>query len=122
MVVRERGDKLKISREELGDGKLYTGMEAVSLGLVDEIGSDTEAFKKVAELAGIRNYSLVNVNVEVNRLFVQDLRRIYSSAGDVNEPLTESDVNLLEILASRNSVLEQAGARRPPNFLTPSSK
>ena len=105
MVVRERGDKLKISREEVGNGKLYTGMEAVSLGLVDEIGSDTEAYKKVAELAGIRNYSLVNVNVEVNRLFVQDLRRIYSSTGDANEPLTESDVDLLNILASRNSLI-----------------
>ncbi len=83
-------------------------MEAVALGLVDEIGSDTEAFKKVAELAGIRNYSLVNVNVEVNRLYVQDLRRIYSSTGDASEPLTESDVDLLRILASRNSLLEQA--------------
>ncbi len=114
MVVRERGDKLKISREELGDGKLYTGMEAVALGLVDEIGSDTEAFKKVAELAGIRNYSLVNVNVEVNRLYVQDLRRIYSSTGDASEPLTESDVDLLRILASRNSLLEQAAPAPNP--------
>ena len=106
MVVRERGDKLKISAEELGDGKLYTGMEAVALGLVDEVGSDTNAFKKVAELAGIRNYGLVNVNVEVNRLFVQDLRRIYSSAGDVDQPLSESDVTLLKILASRNPMVE----------------
>lgn len=103
MVVRERGDRLNISREELANGKLYTGMEAVALGLVDEIGSDTEAYDKVAELAGIRRYSLVNVNVEVNRLFVQDLRRIYSSSGNANEPLIESDVNLLRILASRNS-------------------
>ena len=112
MVVRERGDKLKISREELGDGKLYTGMEAVALGLVDEIGSDTEAYKKVADLAGIRNYSLVNVNVEVNRLYVQDLRRIYSSGGDVDEPLTESEVDLLKILASRNAVPEQIEPRQ----------
>ena len=112
MVVRERGDKLKISREELGDGKLYTGMEAVALGLVDEIGSDTEAYKKVADLAGIRNYSLVNVNVEVNRLYVQDLRRIYSSGGDVDEPMTESEVDLLKILASRNALPEQIEPRQ----------
>ena len=113
MVVRERGDKLKITREELADGKLYTGMEAVALGLVDEIGSDTEAYEKVAELAGIRRYSLVNVNVEVNRLFVQDLRRIYSSTGDVNVPLTESDAKLLEMLSSgRDPRLEQSGSVR----------
>ena len=107
MVVRERGDKLKISAEQVGDGKLYTGMEAVSLGLVDEIGSDTEAYEKVAELAGLRNYSLVNVNVEVNRLFVQNLRRIYSSAGDSTEPLSESDVNLLQLLADRNTLVDR---------------
>lgn len=111
MVVRERGDKLKISPEELGDGKLYTGMEAVALGLVDEVGSDTQAFRKAAELAGISNYSLVNVNVEVNRLFVQDLRRIYSSTGDVNEPLSESDVTLLRILSGRSPMIEQVSAQ-----------
>ena len=125
MVVRERGDKLKISREEVGNGKLYTGMEAVSLGLVDEIGSDTEAYKKVAELAGIRNYSLVNVNVEVNRLFVQDLRRIYSSTGDANEPLSESDVDLLNILASRNALIgkgEPPRPQTPQTFPNPSSR
>ncbi len=99
MVVKERGDRLKISAEELGNGKLYTGLEAVSLGLVDEIGSDALAFRKVAELAGISNYGLVNVNVEVNRLFVQELRRIYSSSGDVNDPLSPSDVTLMRILS-----------------------
>ncbi len=116
MVVRERGNKLKISGEEIASGKLYTGMEAVSLGLVDEIGSDTEAFAKVAELAGISNYSLVNVNVEVNRLFVQNLRRIYSSSGNVDEPLTESDVNLLQILADRQTLPKQVEEEQDSNL------
>ncbi len=109
MVVQERGDKLKITREDLSKGKLYTGMEAVALGLVDEIGSDTQAFKKVADLAGISNYELVNVNVEVNRLFVQDLRRIYSATGNVDEPLTESDMGLLKVFAGRQAALGQDG-------------
>jgi protease-4 len=103
MVVRERGDKLKITGEELSDGRLYSGMEAVALGLADEIGSDTQAYEKAAELAGISNYELVNVNIEVNRLFVQDLRRIYSASSDGETPLTESDTRLMNIFVNRQS-------------------
>ena len=101
MVVQERGDKLKITPEELADGRLYSGMEGVALGLADEVGSDAQAYDKAAELAGISNYDLVNVNIEVNRMFVQQLRRIYSASGDGGTPLTEADLRLLRILTSR---------------------
>ena len=103
MTVRERGDRLKISRTELADGRLYAGMDAVRLGFADEIGSDSQAYDKAAELAGIENYELVNVNVEVNRLFVQELRRIYSADGSANTPLTESDTHLMNVFISRQS-------------------
>ena len=42
MVVAERGDKLLISEDELVQGRLYAGLEAERLGLVDEIGSDSD--------------------------------------------------------------------------------
>lgn len=103
MTVRERGDRLKISRAELADGRLYAGMDAVRLGFADEIGSDSQAYEKAAELAGISNYELVNVNVEVNRLFVQELRRIYSASGDGAAPLTEADAQLMRIFINRQS-------------------
>ena len=103
MTVRERGDKLKISRNELADGRLYAGMDAVRLGFADEIGSDAQAYEKAAELAGVANYELVNVNVEVNRLFVQELRRIYSAGGQGETPLTEADARLMNIFINRQS-------------------
>lgn len=81
MTVRERGDRLKISRA------------------------------KLSELAGISNYELVNVNVEVNRLFVQDLRRIYSANGDAETPLSEADARLMDIFVNRQS--QQAPASDP---------
>ena len=116
MVVRERGDKLKITGEELADGRLYSGMEAVSLGLADEIGSDSHAYAKAAELAGISNYELVNVNVEVNRLFVQELRRIYSANGDAETPLTEADARLMNILVNGQSPERQFSDATPEEF------
>lgn len=79
IVVTERGDKLRISQEELVEGRLYAGVEAVKLGLADAIGDDTDAIEKAASMAGISNYELVDINTEVDRLVVQRFRRIFSS-------------------------------------------
>ncbi|MCH8206419.1 MAG: hypothetical protein IH956_05385, partial [Chloroflexi bacterium] len=56
--------------------KIYSGVEAVKLGLVDDVGGVTEAIDKAASLAGISSYDLVDVNVEVFRMFNQQIRRI----------------------------------------------
>lgn len=79
MVIAERGDKLQIPYEELVTGRLYAGMEAVRLGLADEIGDDSAAIEKAASLAGISSYELVDINVEVDRIFVQKVRRVFAS-------------------------------------------
>ena len=110
MVVQERGDKLKVSREELAAGRIYSGMEAVRLGLADEIGSDVHAFEKTAELAGLADYEIVNINVEVNRQFVQNLRRIYSGSGDGAAPLSAADTELLRLFAGRQAQEPAAAA------------
>ena len=81
MVVSERGDKLRISGDEISEGRLYSGMVAVRLGLADELGSETDAIRKAADLAKISNYGLVDVNLEVLREFVQSLDFILSAEG-----------------------------------------
>ena len=80
MVVAERGDKLRISREELIEGRIYPGMVAVRLGLADEIGGDSDAIRKAAELAGISNYGFVDVNFEVMRERLQRLEQVVPGA------------------------------------------
>ena len=86
MVISERGDKLRISRDELAQGRLYSGVEAVRLGLADEVGGDSDALRKAAELARIANYGLVDVNAEVQREFFQKVRRILSSPDEGSGP------------------------------------
>ena len=76
MVITERGDKLLLTEDELVQGRLYMGLEAVRLGLADEIGGDSDAFEKAADLAGISNYGLVDVNLEVLRQFVKDFEDV----------------------------------------------
>ena len=77
MVVTERGDKLLIDEDELVQGRLYSGLEALRLGLVDEIGSDSDGIAKAADLAGVSNYGLVDVNLQVLKKFMQDFRDVY---------------------------------------------
>ena len=76
LVVAERGDKLAISPQEVVEARVYTGVEGVRFGLVDAIGDDTDAIRRAADLAGISNYGLVDVNVEVFRIFNEKLLRI----------------------------------------------
>ena len=63
-VVSQRGDRLKMSEEELSRAEIYTGVESLKYGLIDDIGTATEAIEKAASLAGIRNYRVVELHIE----------------------------------------------------------
>ena len=74
IVAMERGDRLKLSQEELLTGRIWSGIESKNLGLIDELGADTDAYEKAASLAGISNYELVNINMHVLRKANETLR------------------------------------------------
>jgi signal peptide peptidase SppA len=57
-----RGNRLKISDTELRRAKVYIGTEAVSLGLVDEIGSPQKAVEKAASMANLTEYEVVDLS------------------------------------------------------------
>ena len=99
MVITERGDRLRISEEQLLEGRLYAGVEAVQLGLADAIGNDSDAIERVADMAGISNYELVDINTEVDRLFIQKIRRIFAVSSDAEPPADLSGVLALMSLA-----------------------
>lgn len=67
-VVSQRGERLDISEEELSKAAIYSGIEGIRYGLVDDIGSSSDAIEKAAELAGIRRYELININKELGLL------------------------------------------------------
>ncbi|MBI4451348.1 S49 family peptidase [Candidatus Woesearchaeota archaeon] len=69
-VQAQRGAKLKLNREELSRAQIYTGIEAVRLGLADAIGTEEDAINAAAALAGIAHYR------------VQDSRGSADSIGD----------------------------------------
>ena len=100
IVTSERGDRLRIGPAELSEARLYVGIEAVQLGLVDEIGTDTDAVVKAASLAGISGYDLVDVNEKVFRQFVLQSRRIFASSDGPEPQFQMSDIARLRSLAS----------------------
>ena len=82
MVISERGERLRITEAELVEGRIYSGIDAVRLGLADDIGGDSDAIEKAAELAGISNYGLVDVNAKVQREFILKVRRVFATQYD----------------------------------------
>ena len=64
-VVSERGQRLKISKEEVSKAGVYSGLEALKYGLIDDIGSGADAFTKAADLAGVKNYKVVDIAQEL---------------------------------------------------------
>jgi protease-4 len=57
-VVAVRGDRLKKDIEELAGGRVYTGRQALELGLVDKIGTLGDAVEYVAAEAKLEDYEI----------------------------------------------------------------
>ena len=109
MVATQRGDKLRISLDEVGQAKIYSGAEAVKLGLVDAMGGETDAIDKAASLAGISSYDLVDVNTEVFRIFVKKFKRIIEPllGGDGGQPAF-ADIRTLIALSAETGDADDA--------------
>lgn len=57
-VTTARGKKLKKPIDELAGGRVYTGRQALELGLVDKIGTLDDAVKFAADEAKLDKYEL----------------------------------------------------------------
>jgi protease-4 len=57
-VVAIRGDKLKKEIDELAGGRVYTGKQALELGLIDKIGGLEDALAFAASEAGLKEYDV----------------------------------------------------------------
>lgn len=57
-VVAGRGAKLKKPIEQIAGGRVYTGRQALELGLVDRLGGQRDAIAAAASQAGIKTYTV----------------------------------------------------------------
>jgi len=68
-VTSQRGDKLHIDPERLSTAEIFLGLEGVKYGLADAIGTDSDAVRKAASIAGISNYDTLDINQAMNISF-----------------------------------------------------
>lgn len=71
-VFSQRGDRIQIARVELSQGLAYPGREAVRLGLIDRLGSETEAIRTAAQQAGIAHYRVIDLEARVVDKLAED--------------------------------------------------
>ncbi|MBA7665897.1 Protease 4 [subsurface metagenome] len=80
-VVSQRGDRLKISEEELSQAEIYTGTESLRYGLIDAIGTSSAAIEKAASLAHIRNYEVVELQIRAPVIWFFSVETLKSQTG-----------------------------------------
>ena len=56
---------MNVSRVELSQGLAYQGREAARLGLIDGLGSESEAIRTAAQQAGIAHYQVIDLQERV---------------------------------------------------------
>ena len=78
-VISQRGARLKITDIDLSQGLAYSGRDSLNLGLIDTLGSQTEAIEKAATLAGIAHYQVVDLEAVVINKYYSELSPLISN-------------------------------------------
>ncbi|MGD0769216.1 MAG: signal peptide peptidase SppA [Tepidisphaeraceae bacterium] len=95
-VTAIRGNKLKKPIDELAAGRVFTGRQALDLGLVDRIGTLHDAIAFAADQASVKDYDVRTVPAPKN--FLQKLME-QSSGGDADGGHVAMGADWLEKLA-----------------------
>ena len=80
-VVAIRGDKLKKPIDQLSGGRVFTGRQALELGLIDKIGTLEDAIEFAAGQAKLKDYEVRTIP-EPKNLF----QKLAEQAGGENDP------------------------------------
>jgi protease-4 len=71
-VSSQRGERLNITPGELSQGLIYSGRDAVHLGLIDHVGSNGEAIAEAARQAHITNYETIDLSIAAYQKLLED--------------------------------------------------
>jgi protease-4 len=79
-----RGDALRIPMSEVSSGSIWMGVDAKSVGLVDELGSIQAAIKYAAELVNLDDYEVESIIARVANAS-KTIEISYPSISELNE-------------------------------------
>ena len=113
-VAKGRGDKLAKPLEDMAGGRVYTGKQALDLGLVDEMGGLHDAVTYAAAKASLDDYE-VRIIPEPKD-FITEMMQQYSGEGDRPTDISMADATTVlaghPTLAPLFDVLRQTEPRR----------
>ncbi|ROS01166.1 protease-4 [Sinobacterium caligoides] len=66
MIVAEGRDMSLEQVEKVAEGRVWSGKDALERGLVDQLGSKQDAIAAAANLAGLEDYSVVDIEPELS--------------------------------------------------------
>ena len=69
--------------DKIGEGRVWSGVDAVELGLVDELGGLCDAIDMAAEISGLEEYRLLELPVlkdPIDQLIEELSAGVYASA------------------------------------------
>ena len=96
-VTLGRGDRLKVGQDVVLSGQIWIGTEAVRIGIADEIGTETDAINKAAQLAQVANYTTIDLH-ELTGSAASALPFFFQSPEGIKTPYpTEPGIYLLFI-------------------------
>jgi protease IV len=91
-VTKIRGDRLKKPIDELAGGRVFTGKQALELGLVDKIGTLSDAIAFAAEEGKVKDYDLKSLPKPTN-VFEQLLGEVSGQKKD-EQQLTAPELKI----------------------------
>ncbi|MEM6511844.1 MAG: signal peptide peptidase SppA [Pseudomonadota bacterium] len=106
-VATHRGmDKATV--DSIGQGKVWTGREALANGLVDELGSVDDAIAAAAELAGLSDYAVKRVEkgLSPTEQLLLDLMSVSVSMGLDPKVFAPEPTGVQKILGELESAIE----------------
>lgn len=121
-VQESRGDRIKGKLEDVAGGRVYTGEQALKLGLVDKIGGLSDAIRHAATKAGLGDEYQIYIYPEERDIFQElvaqltgEEKRDEWELADVSlsfdNPLMRALLPLLQQVAPRQAQAIAAGLR-----------
>ncbi len=102
-IEEHRKDKLAKPLDEMAGGRVFTGAQALNLGLVDELGTLDDAIEQAADLASIADYE-IRVLPKPRGLF--DFLRESLDGGQEEDSVSVNIDFAKQIFSSRTSLFE----------------
>ena len=92
--------------DEIGQGRIWSGVDALSIGLIDELGGLEAAIVSAAELAELEDYRIITLPKKTDML--EEFIKSFSAKQNIVLPeflgISEKTMNQLEFLNSKDKI------------------